>query len=262
MFTIGQIVSGKVIGKVDKNGISVGCFVYDSCTLCGKTRFIRRPLRGRICGSCATKERNNRYGLGFQKGHRYYGGREKPKVKVSCRYCGKQKMICPSIVKTFVYCGEECRDNDFKVRYQGNSFSKGCIPWNKGKKLPQFSGENHPNWTGMTSLKRLLYISFEYRQWRKQVFERDNYTCQECGIHNGGGKTVHFNAHHKKPFFVIFQEFLEKYDQFSPIEDKETLIRLAIKYKPFWDVSNGKTLCEDCHKKTYKDTFKWIRKNV
>jgi hypothetical protein len=24
--------------------------------------------------------------------------------------------------------------------------------------------------------------------------------------------------------------------------------RLAMAYKPFWDVDNGKTLCEDCHK--------------
>lgn len=29
-----------------------------------------------------------------------------------------------------------------------HGFSKGCTPWNKGKKLPQFTGENNPAWKG------------------------------------------------------------------------------------------------------------------
>jgi len=32
--------------------------------------------------------------------------------------------------------------------------------------------------------------------------------------------------------------------------DKETLVRLAITYEPFWDIDNGETLCIDCHNKT------------
>ena len=40
------------------------------------------------------------------------------------------------------------------------------------------------------------------------------------------------------------------FSQFSPIEDKETLVRLAIVYKPFWNLDNGESLCYDCHKKT------------
>ena len=37
-------------------------------------------------------------------------------------------------------------------------------------------------------------------------------------------------AHHKKAFYLILEEFLQQYSQFSPIEDKETLLRLAITY--------------------------------
>ena len=42
------------------------------------------------------------------------------------------------------------------------------------------------------------------------------------------------------------------YSQFSPIEDKEKLVELAVSYQPFWDIANGKTLCYDCHDLIHK----------
>lgn len=86
--------------------------------------------------------------------------------------------------------------------------------------------------------------------WRDQIFRRDNYKCQEC---DKGG---YLEAHHIKEFSIILKEFLQIYSQFSPIEDKETLLRLAIDYREFWDTSNGKTLCLDCHDRTYKKCLK------
>jgi len=85
----------------------------------------------------------------------------------------------------------------------------------------------------------------EYKQWRIEIFVRDNYTCQECFQH--GGK---LQAHHVIPASVLIKEFFSIHDQFCPIEDRETLIRLAIKHNPFWDIKNGITLCYACHKKT------------
>jgi len=41
----------------------------------------------------------------------------------------------------------------------------------------------------------------------------------------------------------------------NPIEDKETLVRLAISYEPFWNIDNGKTLCKICHNKTKLGKF-------
>ena len=96
---------------------------------------------------------------------------------------------------------------------------------------------------GRTSLAIMIHNLNEYKQWRTQVFKRDNYTCQECGK-----KEVYLEAHHLKSFSNILQEFLQQYNQFSPIEDKETLTRLAITYEPFWNINNGKTLCKNCHK--------------
>ena len=89
------------------------------------------------------------------------------------------------------------------------------------------------------SIKSLL----EGQNWRKQVFERDDYTCQRC-FERG----YVLNAHHKKEFALILRGFLQEYNQFSPIEDRDILIRLAINYKPFWDITNGETVCKKCHK--------------
>lgn len=104
--------------------------------------------------------------------------------------------------------------------------------------------EMHPNWKGgITPLYEMIRHSEENIKWRNTIFQRDHYTCQDCGCYGGN-----LEAHHIKPFSFILAEFLIQYSQFSPLEDKETLARLAINYGPFWDVSNGETLCENCHK--------------
>jgi len=58
----------------------------------------------------------------------------------------------------------------------------------------------------------------KYHEWRTAVFKRDNFTCQKCGDNTGGN----LNAHH-----------IESYT-----DNKELRTEL----------SNGATLCEDCHK--------------
>lgn len=100
-------------------------------------------------------------------------------------------------------------------------------------------------YNGRTSLNMLIRNCKESKDWRCKVFERDDYTCQVCGKRGGD-----LEAHHIKSFYSIMSKFLKEYDQFSPIEDKETLVRLALKYKPFWNLDNGQTLCVECHRKT------------
>lgn len=63
--------------------------------------------------------------------------------------------------------------------------------------------------------------SKDYSEWRKKVFVRDDYTCKICGKKGGN-----LNAHHIKSF--------KKYPK----------LRLKL--------SNGVTLCEECHKKVHK----------
>ncbi len=138
------------------------------------------------------------------------------------------------------------------------AFKNGRISWNKGihmwkdkihphmnKHLYWLLKEKHPQWKGgVTPINIMIRNSLENKQWIKKVFERDYYTCQKCN--NESHNSI---AHHKKSFSLILKEFLQEYNQFSPLEDKETLMRLAINYKPFWDINNGQTLCKECHDK-------------
>lgn len=105
------------------------------------------------------------------------------------------------------------------------------------------SGSNHWNWKGgITPLYNLLRGLDEYKEWRMNCLKRDWFKCQDCR------SKIKLVAHHLKSLKELITEFLKEYNQFSPIEDRETLIRLAITYQPFWDIDNGKTLCDKCHK--------------
>jgi len=104
---------------------------------------------------------------------------------------------------------------------------------------------------GVSKLQRLIRYSGESAKWRRLIFERDNYICQGC-FKRGG----YLEANHKIPFAKIFDDFIFKYNQFSVIEDKNFLLRIALNHSEFWDVSNGETLCKECHIKTGNHGYK------
>lgn len=84
-------------------------------------------------------------------------------------------------------------------------------------------GAGNSNWKGgVTTESHKIRNSERYIAWRKKVFKRDNYTCQFCGQRGGC-----LNADHIKPFSTY------------------PYLRFVL--------SNGRTLCKQCHKKT--DTY-------
>ena len=153
------------------------------------------------------------------------------------------------------YCSKSCA-NSVSRNGRGN---KGKTSPFRGMKFPERSGENNPRNTqimktcleckcifmvqayrkatanfcshvcasqyrdeGKTPANDKIRKSWAYKAWRNLVFERDDYTCQECEQRGG-----YLHADHIKPFAL------------------HPKLRLS--------VDNGKTLCIPCHKKT--DTY-------
>ncbi len=123
----------------------------------------------------------------------------------------------------------------------GKYAKKGNQAWNKGKKCPQISegkkGFKHSKKSkkkiSMTKTGEQRFTKFrstersrimgsrKYKDWRSAVFERDKYTCQECGKSG-----CYIEAHHIRPF--------------------------ALFPKLRFDIDNGITYCLKCHIKKDK----------
>ena len=127
----------------------------------------------------------------------YKFGKENPsykeRVKLICLYCKKEFEVLPSVVrKGRKFCTYDCRSNYIK-------------------------GKNNPNWKGGRKTKvKCMRECKQYKEWRKKVFERDEYRC--IGCHQIGGD---LEAHHCIPI----SEDIGK----------------------IYDVQNGITLCKKCH---------------
>lgn len=143
----------------------------------------------------------------------------------NCKNCSKEFNKPHNPRRTYKFCSYQCRaDYDSKT----SRIERLCQNCNKlfnpkrNNSVQVFCSVNCFNQfkdEGKSTVAQKLRSSFEYEVWRKSIFERDLYTCQLC--FQVGGK---LNADHIKRF----SEYPE--------------LRL--------DISNGRTLCEDCHRLT------------
>lgn len=109
---------------------------------------------------------------------------------------------------------------------------KGHIPWNKGVRIKN----------GKATLTEQLRRSDRYKKWRADVFRRDGWTCQTCGL-RGHGKDI--ESHHIIPMKTILQQVA-----IVGISEEEKY-QLAMLLPEIFDVNNGVTLCKSCHVLTY-----------
>jgi len=185
-----------------------------------------------------------------------------------CLICGSEFRAIPSRVKIGKdrYCSKKCY---YKSKEDKPTWNKGITGYKqpkisetlRGRPVLSNRGENHYKWKGgkptckicgkelslykynlclehrqvsngerswswkggITPLNKKIRHSLEYRRWREFIFKRDDYTCQHCGQKGGN-----LHADHIKQF-AYYPELR-------------------------FEMSNGRTLCKECHSKT--DTYK------
>ena len=137
-----------------------------------------------------------------EKHPRWKGG----KKELICVICGN-KFFQHQSKSSRKYCSQKCYGKSKKGK--PNIYSL-------GKPRYDARGSNNPRWKGGDCPSKRYRKLLEWKVWRKAVFERDKYTCQECGI---VGSRLH--PHH--------------------IKSKKDYPELI------FDIHNGITLCEKCH---------------
>lgn len=151
----------------------------------------------------------------------------------TCEICGKN-FQSKNKDNANRFCSRDCYNTFHKIKNKnricpvcGKSFeartsdNKYCSQECYLKYLHSYyKGEKHWNWQGGISKENDRHDSQEYKEWRKKVYEKDNYCCVKCGSKNK------LNAHHI----------------------------LSWKYYPElrYNVANGNTLCEKCHIEIHK----------
>jgi hypothetical protein len=165
-------------------------------------------------------------------------------VTLQCQHCGNEFSVIPAVAKTAKFCSWPCKQQaqigkrlgadhprwiegarekvcqncgDLFQKHPRRAMSlfvkqKFCCKPCADEGGFRYFGEENPKWNGNPRRKH----PGRHAAWARKVISRDGATCQKCGTTG-----VEMHAHHVKPY----------------IEHPDLR----------WDVSNGETLCYECH---------------
>jgi hypothetical protein len=207
--------------------------VREECVICGEVRYVAPSKHRSKTPVCRKKECFGKLISIRQEGsgNSNYIGRIQ---KVECIVCGKEVKDRNGDKK---FCSMECKSEWQRENLRGES--------------NPFYGKHHTeencrasaerNSKGLCqTINRAIRHTNKIKQWRQTVYERDDWTCAECGVRGG-----HLNAHHRESLSDLIDQYIgieEQYeiDPFSVVHDDY-----------FYDVDNGVTYCKECHKEEH-----------
>jgi len=203
----------------------------NSCRICGKPIYTNRLY----CPECNPRKNLRRSLEGkpqrFQHHFCKLCGLRIPYSRIYCEVCtprGKSTITS--------YCQICGKPFEHWKGYSRKFCSRQCY-------ARQQQGEGNSNWKGgRLTLAQLIRQCDKNRKLIAQVLKRDKYTCQLCGVIGGD-----LEVDHIKPFADILEEFLQKYVVLDLQTFQSELFLIALKYKPFWNRKNLRTLCRKCN---------------
>lgn len=146
------------------------------------------------------------------------------KILCSCDICGRENNVrYQSLHKSSKYVCSYCTSS-INIK---KSKSRKNIKHTEESKLKMrinhrdFNGSKNPNYNHNISIEERKHRRNEpgKNRWRKNVLQRDNYTCQKCGSNKN------LQAHH--------------INNWKHFKEQRT------------DTNNGITLCQNCHKQIH-----------
>lgn len=176
-----------------------------TCLVCNHD-FIAKDYPNRITKYCSKQCWSNR----------------KPPRVIRCLTCNKEIKTYRTYQKC---CSSLCRNKSMVGRKLSEG-TKALMSFMHKGKMPKNvfkSGSLHPFWIP-NKTDYQLRNSADYDNWRLEILQRDNYTCQICRYRGKKGLRKRLHVDHILPWATY------------------PTLRL--------DISNGRTICEDCHHKT------------
>lgn len=147
------------------------------------------------------------------------------KLPVICQICHTTRYFVLSIAKTRKYCTRKCYAKEQKDKPLTEKHKR-----NLSKNHADVSGKNNHFWKG--GITSILYPKIWTNKLKESIRLRDNYICQECGIH---------------------QDDLEGWNKKLDVHH--------IDYnKENCDPDNLISLCKKCHMKTNSNRKYWKEK--
>lgn len=241
----------------------------EECIRQQKIRKYHSALKAKICERCGNEfEGTYKQKLCPQcRENRKPLERKEIEVTLYCKYCKKpigkevRLMTILSSTEDYTFVCDECKqvhreETAERMRKHNPMFDKDiCKKVGKTLKqrykdgiIPKHFGKDNWNWKGNRNFNKAVRINL--RKWVKEMFIKNNFTCQICGKNKG-----ELHVHHIVPLRDIISNFMEKenytIEYINVIEgtdEYQEFINKIVKYH--YDNDNiGIVLCPECHTK-------------